>query len=209
MNWELIHRFNSILLGAFIVSHIGVHLMAVASPEAHSSGLSTMRQFYANPFYEAVLLLSVLIQIVSGWAEFQWFPKSGWRVARNLSGAYLLLFMAVHIASVLYARHWDSVPTDFYWAAGGFAYGPIQYAAPAFYGLGVFSFFAHMIAVTALYWKGAPENVIAFLWLFSVTVTGLILLAFSGAFYEIDMPSYVTEHYETALRPLLDWLGGE
>ena len=209
MNWELIHRFNSLLLGAFIVTHLGVHLTAVVSPEAHSDALSYMRRFYAGPYLEIILLASVLLQIVSGWAEFQWFPKSAWRVARNLSGAYLLLFMAAHIASVLFARHWDYVPTDFYWAAGAFAYGPIQHAALIFYGLGVFSFFAHMIAVIALYWKSAPENVIAFLWLFSVTVTGLILLAFSGAFYEIDMPEFVTAHYESRYGPILEWLDGE
>lgn len=209
MNWELIHRFNSLLLGAFIITHLGVHLAAVISPEAHGNALSYMRQYYAAPFLEPLLLISVVIQIISGWAEFQWFPKSAWRVARNLSGAYLLLFMTVHVVSVLYARYGDFVPTDFYWAAGTFAYEPLQYGGLAFYGLGVFSVFAHMISVTALYWKSAPENVIALMWLVGFTVTGLILLAFSGAFYEIDLPPYVTEHYETTYGPILDWLGVE
>ncbi len=209
MNWELIHRWNALLVGAFIVTHLGVHLMAVASPEAHSMGLGTMQQFYLDPRYQTVLLLAMLIQIVSGYAELKLFPKTGWRVVRNLSGAYLMLFMVLHVASVFYARYVEFVPTDFYWVAGSFAYEPIKYAAMAFYGLGVFSFFTHMIAVWVLAWKGMPMKFLASLWVFAVATTALILLAFAGLLYDIEIPDYVTTHYESTFTPLLDLLGIE
>lgn len=203
MNWEFIHRWNSVILGLFIVTHLGVHLMAVVSPEAHSDALSTMRQYYAHPIVEGALLFSVAIQIVSGFAELILLPKTGWRVVRNFSGVYLMLFMVVHVASVKYARHVDYVPTDYYWAAGAFAYAPLTIAAIIFYGLGVFSFFAHMIAVWAIYWKSMPEQIFAASWLTALVITSAILLAFSGALYPIDMPAYVTEHYEGLFGPLL------
>lgn len=185
-NWELIHRFNSVLLGLFILTHLGVHLLAVVSPEAHTAGLSVMRQFYADPLYRAILYVSIAIQIYSGYAELKIVGKKGWRLVRNLSGAYLMVFMVVHVATIARARHVDNLSTDFYWAAGAFTAEPLKYAAILFYGLGVFSFFAHMLAVWVLAWKAMPRPVMIAGWGSGVVATALILLAFSGALYEID-----------------------
>lgn len=196
MNWELIHRWNSVVIGFFIVAHLGVHLFAVASPEAHGAAAGVLRRYYLDPRFETVLLASLIVQIISGYAELRLFVKPVWRLVRNLSGLYLLAFMTLHVASVMYARHVDHMPTDFYWAAGAFAVEPLRYAAIGFYGLGVFSFFAHMIAVWALAWKTMPGRFLAFLWSLAVVVTALILSAFSGALYEIDMPASVLEYYK-------------
>ena len=208
MNWELVHRFNALLIGAFIVGHLGVHLLAVVSPELHGQGLVAMGRIYSEPIYEGVLIVCVLIQIVSGYIELKLFGKSGWKLVRNLSGAYLMLFMLLHVASVFYARYVDSMPTDFYWVAGAFANDALKWATVGFYGLAVFSFFAHMIAVWALYWKTMPRNVLLSSWFVGLATTALILLAFSGAFYDINIPEYVSADYDAKLAFVRQWLEG-
>jgi len=176
--------------------------MAVVSPEAHSAGLAYMRQFYYDPLYETVLVIAILIQIVSGYAELKLIGKSGWRLVRNICGLYLMWFMLIHLGTVLYARHFDFMPTDFYWIAGSFAYDPLQYAVMAFYALGVFSFFTHMIAVWRLAWKRMPSIVLEFSWGVAVATTTLIILAFAGLLYQIDIPDSVDEYYEGIFGPL-------
>ncbi len=202
MNWELIHRWNSVVIGLFIVAHLGVHLFAVASPEAHAGAAGVLRQYYRDPLLEVILLSSLLIQIVSGYAELKLFVKPGWRLVRNLSGLYLIAFMALHVGTVMYARHIDHVPTDFYWAAGAFALEPLRYGAMGFYGLGVFSFFTHMIAVCALTWKSMPRSVLMIFWSVAIIITTLILLAFSGLLYKLDIPMSVIGYYEAVLAQL-------
>ncbi len=208
MNWELIHRFNSLIVGAFIVGHLGVHLMAVVSPELHGEGLVAMGRIYSEPIYEGLLIVFILIQIFSGYMELKLFGKSGWKLVRNLSGAYLLLFMLLHVVSVFYARYVDSIPTDFYWVAGAFANETLTWFAVGFYGLAVFSFFTHMIAVWALHWKTMPRGVLATSWIVGISTTALILLAFSGSLYSIEIPDYVSADYEAKIAPLLNFLEG-
>ncbi len=202
-NWELVHRYNSVVVGAFIVSHLGVHLMAAISPEAHTTGLSFVRQFYRDPLFEALLIISISVQIYSGYAELKLIGKKGWRLVRNLSGAILMMFMLVHVGTVFYARHVDHVSTDFFWAAGSFAHEPLAPIAMAFYGLGVFSFFAHMIAILALAWTKMPSRLLVTSWGASLAVTTLIILTFAGKLYPIEIPDDVREHYETNFAPIL------
>lgn len=202
LNWELVHRLSAVLVGAFIVSHLGVHLMAVVSPEAHGAGLAYMRQFYYDPLYEAILIIAILIQIVSGYAELKLIGKSGWRLVRNVSGLYLMWFLLIHVGTVLYARHIDFMPTNFYWVAGSLAYDPLKYAVMTFYALGVFSFFAHMIAVWRLTWKRMPGIVLEFSWGIAILTTTLIILAFAGLLYQLEIPASVSEYYEGIFAPL-------
>ncbi len=207
-NWELIHRFNSLFIGAFIVAHLGNHLLAVISPEAHTEGLAVMRQIYFDPLFEMLLFITIFVQIASGYLELKFIGKSGWKLVRNLSGACLMWFMIIHIGTVYYTRYVDHIPTDFYWVAGSFAHEPIQYIAIAFYGLGVFSFFAHVIAVWALAWKTMPVRVQVLSWGFGATTTTLILLAFAGVFYSIEIPSEMTEYYVQMVAPGSSIFGG-
>lgn len=207
-NWEVLHRVNSALLGVFIAAHLGVHLLAVHSPEAHALGLAWMRQYYSDWRIEAVLIASLLIQIVSGWAELRLTVKPAWRVVRNLSGLYLAAFMLTHVGSVFHARHVDQVPTDFYWVAGAFTVDILRNYAMAFYGLGVFSLFAHLIAVAALAWPGMPWRLNLALWAVSASVTAAILLAFSGTLYALAIPETVRTYYEAYWQTLMDRLSG-
>ena len=99
MNWELIHRINSIVLSVFIVCHIGVHLTAVISADTHTYWLNEMRMYYAAWPVKTLLIAVVVIQIVSGFAELSLFKRGGWRLVRNLSGLYLerFRFIPAHI----------------------------------------------------------------------------------------------------------------
>lgn len=207
MTWELVHRLNALIIGVFIVCHLGVHLLAVASPEAHSDGLAYMRQFYFDPRYEIVLLASVFLQVYSGYAELTLYGKSGWRLVRNISGAYLIMFMVIHVGMVLYARHITFVPTDFHWVAGSIARDPTQYFIATFYGLGVFSVFGHMIAVLAMAWTKMPRKVLAISWALGIATTGLIVFSFSGVFYQIVLPDESSAGFRKMSEPLLNVFG--
>lgn len=195
LNWELFHRVNAIFIAAFIFPHLGVHLFALASPDAHAAALSWMRQFYADPRIELLIVAALALQLVSGWAEMRIITKPGWRLVRNLTGLLLSLFILLHVGSVFHARLVDQVPTDFYWVAGAFAISPLAYFALAFYGLGVFSLFAHLLAVLALAWPALPVRLNLILWLASAAITASLLLAFSGRIYPVDLPADVITYY--------------
>lgn len=204
--WEWIHRINAIVLAVFIVVHLGVHATAIISPEQHASSLAWMKQYYAHPRMEFLLLVSVFIQIVSGFMELKLVVHSVWRLIRNLTGLYLLVFMAIHVISVLLTRHVAAMPTDFYWIAGAFQVEPLAPYAQAFYGLAVFSVFGHLLAALAAEWKTMPAWLHMIGWSMALATSLSIIMAFSGLFYFIDIPPEVEAGYEAWIEDLSAWV---
>lgn len=78
---------------------------------------------------------------------------------------------------------------------GGFAISPLACFALAFYGLGVFNLFAHLLAVMAQAWPALPAQLNLIRWLASAAITESLLLAFSGRIYPVDLPADVINYY--------------
>lgn len=207
VNWELLHRVNSIVIGIFVCTHLFAHACAAVSPELHAQWLAYFARFYRDPLYETLFLFLLVVQVFSGIMEFKLLGVSPLRLVRNLSGLYLAAFMLLHVGSVLYARHIDLVPTDFYWVAASMAEDPFRDFAIVFYALGVFSFFAHLICVLALSLKAVPLGVSLAMWAAAVAIALLIVSAFAGLFYPIKIPELLDGYYESKLQALQDAFG--
>ena len=129
MRAKQIHRLIAILLGVFIVSHLIVHLFALAGIEAHVKALNAVQWTYRHPVGEAVLVIAVLTQIVTGVRRLKAKRKSPdkWAKWQVFSGLYLIMFLMVHTGAALYTHHIFGLETDFYWAAGSMGISPVKY----------------------------------------------------------------------------------
>ena len=73
-------RNSAIVVGVFAVLHIANHLAALAGVSSHISFKEMARVVYRQRIIEAILLLCILIQILSG----LWLVMRGWRQRRGI-----------------------------------------------------------------------------------------------------------------------------
>jgi succinate dehydrogenase/fumarate reductase cytochrome b subunit len=199
-----LHRASALVVVAYAIFHIGNHLSALHSVTTHISIMSTLRVIYRQPVVEGLLLLCVLFQVASG----LWMIVRGWaeRVGRiawlqALSGAYLALFLLVHVAAVLFGRTVLSLDTNFYFAAAGFHVSPYEWFFAPYYTLAVLALFAHVGC--ASYWQfreSAPRR--AKVSLASALVVGsvaslAISLSLAGKLQPVSVPAEYTATYSS------------
>ncbi|WP_149589409.1 hypothetical protein [Tabrizicola flagellatus] len=138
---RLAHRLLAVLLVLFLAMHLGTHLSGLAGQDVHGAVQETLRRAYRHPMVEPLLLLSVAAQAALGAALAL---RRRRRTPQTLSGGYLALFLAMHVAAVLAAR-WQGIETDLAFAAAGLhapAPWPVLFAA--YYGLAVVALFVHL-----------------------------------------------------------------
>lgn len=157
-----IHRWSAMVLLLFLILHIGNHLAALGGVPAHIAAMDKLRLVYRNPLAELLLLIACAVQIVTGMTRV----IAGWRQRRGrvawlqaATGLYIATFLLIHVGAVLTARS-TGVDTNFYFAAAGMHVpGFIWFFVP-YYGLALFSLFAH--AGCAAYWamhnRGAYQS---------------------------------------------------
>lgn len=153
--WQRIHRISAILLVLFGVAHVGNHLAAVDSLQAHVSVQNALRTVYRWPAIEALIVIAALVQVGTGWvtvARARLQRSNGLRNLQVLAGAYLGMFFLSHLTGVFGGRlqHTD---TTFAWATGGAAgliSTPRLGSFLPYYSLAVFAFLVH--AATAGRW---------------------------------------------------------
>ena len=197
MTAKTIHRFSAIILGLFIVSHLGVHLTALKSPEAHLAALDAVQWTYRNPIGELVLVLVILTQIVTGWKRLKFKRRSPliWARLQVFSGLYLIMFLIVHTSAALFTHHIFGVETDFYWAAGSLHFTPLKFGFALYYFLAILAVFVHFACALHFGWRSGPPLVKKSLPVAGIVVAGLILSAFWGAYYPIEIPDDVRAYY--------------
>lgn len=198
MSLSLLHRCGAGVLGLFILAHLGVHLTALGGVEAHTNVLGFVQQAYRHPVAEAMLVLIILSQIVSGLIKVRRNGiGTGWARAQAISGFYLGFFLLIHTGAALNAHWIYGLETDFYWAAGSLHFDPIRFAFAVYYALAVTAIFTHLGA--ALHYAG-PAKIKPLSRLAPVmgAMLGIAIVAtFWGAFYEIDLPRDVADYYES------------
>ncbi|MFN4119034.1 hypothetical protein [Acidovorax sp.] len=148
-----LHRASAMVLALFITAHVLGHLAGVASAAAHQAVLEALRGIYRQPVVEGVLLACVVFQGGSG-LTLLW---RGWRQRRGAvawlqaaSGAYLALFLLIHVTAVLVARQ-NGVDTNLQFAAAGLRTPPQHWFFGPYYFLAVLALCTH--AGCALYWN--------------------------------------------------------
>ncbi len=207
MTLRLLHRLLAGLLGLFIVTHLGAHLFAAAGPKSHAGALAPLQAVYRNAVGETVLIVAFATQIVVGLglAARRWRAKAMgvWGALQIASGAYIAFFIVLHFSAALAARHVSHVETNFYWPAGTLTLAPLPWFFAPYYALGVTSVFVHAAAALKFNAKGAlarrgPPVLVGAGALLSV----VILLIFSGAFFEIHLPAEHQRYFDGYLRLL-------
>ncbi len=196
MSIRKFHRLSACVLAAFILLHLGNHLLAVAGAHAHIAFMEAIRPFYRNAVIEPALLACVLFQCGSGtWMVLRrWRQRSGfvaWLQAG--SGIYLALFLLFHVGAVLFGRAALKLDTNFYYAAAGFVRMPYAWFFAPYYFLAVFALFAHLGC--AAYWQvQARSSMVRRLAIGIPAAAGLVLallidLALAGRLHPLDIPA--------------------
>ena len=193
---HILHRASACIIGAYVAVHLFNHLLAIESVAAHIQFMESFRQVYRNSFVELLLLACVTFQIDSG----VYFIKNRWGQRRGffervqaLSGGFLAYFLLVHVGAILFGRAALKLDTNFYYAAAGIHVPPFQYYFLPYYFLAVIAFFGHVAcAIHSLNRKnfGEPSrNYFGYAVLaVGVAISTLIVAAFAGAFYDIQVP---------------------
>jgi succinate dehydrogenase/fumarate reductase cytochrome b subunit len=142
-----LHRAAGAVLAVFVAVHIANHLAALAGVDAHVHFMERARLVYRQPVVEAVLLLCAALQAASGLAML-WTGRHrrktlvAWLQAG--SGAYIALFLAIHVGAVLAARVVGGLDTNFYFAAAGLHVWPFVLFFAPYYFLAVAALFVHI-----------------------------------------------------------------
>ncbi|MEM6710550.1 MAG: hypothetical protein AAF648_17380, partial [Pseudomonadota bacterium] len=118
MTLRLIHRSTALVLLLFIVVHLSVHLFALAGPGAHEAALRSVQWVYRHPVGEALLVLAIVVQLITGASRLRVRGQRGWGLVQAVSGVYLLVFLVLHPSAALYTHHIFGIETDFWWSAG-------------------------------------------------------------------------------------------
>jgi succinate dehydrogenase/fumarate reductase cytochrome b subunit len=141
-----LHRAVGGILAVFVAVHIANHLAALAGVDAHVRFMERARLVYRQPVVEAVLLACVVLQAASG-LRMAWAGRTRRRGllawAQAASGAYVALFLAIHVGAVLVGRA-GGLDTNFYFAAAGLHVWPFVLFFAPYYFLAVAALFVHL-----------------------------------------------------------------
>ncbi len=191
-----IHRFSATVLGLFVMSHLAVHLSAILGVDTHIVSLNLVQSAYRSMVGETVLVIAILIQVATGARRLRFQGIDGWARLQVISGCYLLFFLLLHTSAALYTHHIFNLETDFYWAAGSLHFTPIKYGFAIYYFAAVLAFFTHMAAAIHFGWNSAPTALKGGLVISGAVVGGLIVCAFAGVFYPIEISPEVEAYYQ-------------
>jgi signal transduction histidine kinase len=144
-----LHRYSGAVLGVFVAVHLVNHLLLLRSPAAHIAMMASLRLAYRWPPAEALLLVCVLIQAVTGFMRLRkraaGAPPPGLAVrAVRLAGLYLLYFLPIHTLAVLGARGALKLDTNLYFAAAGLHLWPFSLYFAPYYVLAVAAVCLHL-----------------------------------------------------------------
>ena len=136
-----LHRSIALGLAVFLALHLGNHLAGLFGQDTHRAVQAGLRMIYRNPLIEAALLAAFAAQAILGLLLLSRRRKM---TLQTVSGAYLAMFILVHIGAVMTGR-WNGVDTDLAFAAAGLhASFPWPLVFAPYYGLAVLSIFVHL-----------------------------------------------------------------
>jgi succinate dehydrogenase/fumarate reductase cytochrome b subunit len=189
-----LHRAIGALLAVFVAVHVANHLAALAGVDAHVRFMERARLVYRQPVVEGVLLLCVVVQAASGlrmlWAGRQ--RRRGvlaWLQAG--SGAYLAVFLAIHVTAVLAGRAVGGLDTNFYFAAAGLHVWPFVLFFAPYYFLAVAALFVHLGCAlrrggTVVAWSSGA----------GIVVAALIVAILMGKVVPVEIPVKYLQTFE-------------
>jgi succinate dehydrogenase/fumarate reductase cytochrome b subunit len=182
-----LHRAAGAILGVFVALHVANHLAGLAGVDAHVRFMEKARHVYRQPVVEAVLLLCVVVQAGSG-LRMLWAGRHRRRGVlpwlQAGSGAYIALFLAIHVSAVLAGRRVGGLDTNFYFAAAGLHVWPYVLFFAPYYFLAVAALFVHIGCALR---RG--RAVVAVFAVAGAVTAGLIVILLMGKVVPVDIPA--------------------
>ncbi|MEO9970099.1 MAG: hypothetical protein ABJG15_09810 [Hyphomonadaceae bacterium] len=195
------HRLIALGLVTFLITHLSIHLTAIAGPETHIALLTRFQIVYRNWLVEPLLIIAILVQIFIGgkliWRRWKQPNKGFWGWTQILSGGYIAIFLIMHSSAALTTRYIVGLDTNFYWAASTLNIDPLQFFFAPYYFFGIVSIFAHLGAAMHFGWKGKGGIASWCVLGAGVIIAVLIVSTFGGVFYDIQLPTGYLEYFES------------
>jgi succinate dehydrogenase/fumarate reductase cytochrome b subunit len=200
---QKLHSITGLLLALFIISHLAVHLFALAGPDAHNAALKAMQGAYRNPVIEPLLVIVLLVQVALGlrlalrrWREP---TKPLWGKLQIASGLYLAYFIINHTGAALYTRYGAGLDTNFWWVSGPLHHPLMKGFFYPYYALAALSVAIHAGAV--LHFRGRERSA-------RLTAAGGVLIvlcywaSFGGWLYPVAIRADYRAYYDGLLAAL-------
>ena len=194
-----LHRIAATGVGVYVLAHLANHLAALRGIGAHIAFMQAMRTLTRVPAGETLLLAGAAVQAGSGlWLLRRARRRPPLRLPferlQAWSGAYLALFLLVHVASVLFGRAVLGLDTNFWFAAAGLHSAPWPLFFVPYYGLAVAATFVHLACALRRRLPAgmalSSRNRIAWSAIAAGIVLALLIVAaFSGVFYPVEPPA--------------------
>ena len=145
-----LHFFSGLTLSIFIALHLFNHLISIFGVAAHINFMEQLRLVYRHPIIEILLLVSVLIQIITG-VKFFFSKRKGvdgfYQKLQIWSGLYMAVFFLIHVGAVMGGRYILELDTNVYFGAAGLNTFPFNLFFIPYYGLAILAFFGHLSAI--------------------------------------------------------------
>jgi hypothetical protein len=200
-----LHRRCAVVVVLFVLAHLANHAAALGGVAAHLRFMEGARLVYRQPLVEIALLLCVAFQAGSGlWlAGAAWKRRLGW-IARlqAASGAYLALFVLIHVGAVLVGRSVLELDTNVHFAAAGLQAWPYQLFFIPYYFLALVAVFAHLGCALARRARSAPALAAGLPLAAGVVFSGLVLAALMGKLYPYEVPQAYRNTWQAQGAPL-------
>lgn len=197
-----LHRFNAIILLAFLLPHVVAHLFAVAGPAAHDAALDMVRWTY-RPFLSEISLVTLLLSQIGLGAvlarrrvKVGVDKRIGWGTMQLASGGYLALFIVLHGSAALASRYINHLPTNFDWVATPLQHPVTKWLFYPYYTLAVVALMTHLGAWLALRGHRKPA------WLLPISgalFATIYLASFGGWLFPVEAPESYLSIYDEAL----------
>jgi len=184
------HRLSGVVLGGFLILHLGNHIALFWGPEAHMRLQDQLRVLYRHPLIEPVILAAAVTQIVTG-LNILWrrgWPKLPWQKVQSVSGLLVAAFMMQHIGAALATRAFKTtIVTDIYWAASVVSRPAFALYFAPYYTIGVAALIVHIAALVAL--QGRRPQLARTLAILGAIFATLLVATLAGAFFDINLPA--------------------
>ncbi len=181
MTTRRLHRALAGVLGLFLALHLGNHVAGVLGQDTHRRVQDALRLIYRNRAVEPLLLAAVALQAGLGLALL---VKRRRLTLQTATGAYLAVFLLIHVAVVLTSR-WQGTDTTLAFAAAGLhADAPWPQFFALYYGAAVFSVFAHVSVPLGRRHRTAARGVLGL----GAGVASLLVLLLAGFITPLSIP---------------------
>lgn len=196
MTIKKLHYFSGITLSIFVGFHLFNHLYSLFGLNVHIELMQKLRFVYRNVIAEAILLLAVAVQIVSGLKLFSRKRKTASSFFEKLhiwTGLYLAFFLIFHVGAVMAGRFLLHLDTNFYFGAAGLNIFPLNLFFVPYYGLAIISFFGHIAAVHSKkmghnFFGINPIKQSYFILIIGILITIAILYGLTNGFKGVEIP---------------------